>query len=180
MNAVFRGVASVFLVWHLFMMSVAMSKGLKGAPGFEPIGEYHDRMKWVTDPYQWTFGLHQTWPMFAPNPRMETAWLEVEGKLAADGTYVDAGMPHGTPDPHGAIWFYDRSGKLERNASAKKRKYLRAAFVRWICRTHPQELQAVKVTVAKQRTQPPGHALGARENWPIRRSVLEEWRCKGH
>jgi hypothetical protein len=166
---------SVFLVFHLLMMTVSMAKSGRDTP---VVGDFFRAVKPFTEPYQWTFGLHQNWPMFAPNPRLSTSWLEVTGKLASDGTYVPVAMPHGTPDPRGHILLYDRSGKLERNASS--REHLRAAFVRWACRTHPEPLQAVKFVKATQTTPPPGSDPGPREMWRVRRSPLEEWRCKGY
>ena len=159
---------SVFLVWHLFMMTVSMARKT-------PFGDVASK---VTDPYQWTFGLHQNWPMFAPNPRLETAWLVVQGQVAADDSWVDLELPHGTPDPEGPILLYDRSGKLERNAIS--RKHLRASFVRWYCRRHTPELQAVRIDRLRQRTPAPGSQPGARATWKVERDTLEEWRCRGH
>ena len=159
---------SVFLVAHLFMMTVSVAR----KTAFGDVAHHY------TDPYQWTFGLHQNWPMFAPNPRLETSWLEMEGKLASDGSWVQLELPHGTPDPHGRIILYDRSGKLERNALS--REHLRATFVRWYCRVHEPELAAVKITRLRQRTPKPGSNPGPREGWRIQRNVMEEWRCRGH
>lgn len=165
---------SLFLLFHLAMMTVSMSKsGRKDNAAAKAVFEGG---RPYTEPYQWTFGLHQNWPMFAPNPRTSTSWLEVEGKRASDGSYVPIDMPHGVPDARGHIVLYDRSGKLERNALS--REHLRAAFVRWACRTHPEPLQAVKLWRADQKTQPPGS--GPRETWPVKRRVFEEWRCKGY
>ncbi|MEZ4317144.1 MAG: hypothetical protein R3F61_06560 [Myxococcota bacterium] len=158
---------SVFLVGHLTMMCLSVLGSIDIAK---------DASK-LTDPYQWTFGLHQNWPMFAPNPRLETAWLEMEGKLASDGSYVPLVLPHGMPDPHGSIVLYDRSGKLERNAIT--RKHLRAAFVRWFCAKTEPELQAVRIWRIRQPTPKPG-TPGPRESWPVHRDELEEWRCRGH
>ena len=166
---------SLFLVGHLLMMTVSMAKTGRDHP---VVGTFWKTARPYTEPYQWTFGLHQNWPMFAPNPRLATSWLEVEGKRASDGGYEPIQMPHGTPDPRGHILLYDRSGKLERNALS--REHLRAAFVRWACRTHPVPLQKVKFVRADQSTPAPGTAAGPRESWPIRRRELEEWRCKGY
>lgn len=158
---------SLFIVWHLLMMTASMSAAS---------GLTKELVK-LTDPYQWTFGLHQNWPMFAPNPRLETSWLEAEGKLD-DGTVVPLELPHGMPDPEGTILLYDRSGKLERNAST--RDHIRAAFVRWYCRTHEPALAKVRFTLVRQPTPPPGSNPGPRSEWKVQRRELEEWRCKGH
>lgn len=166
-----RALISAYLVIHLFTMSVSLARR-------SPVGEL---LHPITDPWQWTVGMHQNWDMFVPDPRLETSWLEVEG-IRADGTRVPVAMPHGTPDPRGVILAYDRSGKLERNAVASKRKALRASFVRWICAEQAaagDPFTEVAFTRAAQATPPPGkRADSPRADWPIRRSPLETWKCR--
>jgi hypothetical protein len=161
---------SVYLVIHLFTMSVSLARET-------PYGElFHG----LTDPWQWTVGMHQNWDMFVPDPRLETSWLEVEG-VRPDGSRVPIAMPHGVPDPQGVILLYDRSGKLERNAISKKRDGLRASFTRWACREHAaagDPLAEIVFTKASQATVPPAErASRPRAGWPVRRTPLEGWRC---
>lgn len=165
-----RALVSVYLGVHLITMAVSVARRT-------PIGE---TLHPLTDPWQWTVGMHQNWDMFVPDPRTETAWLEVEG-IGRDGERVPIAMPHGVPDPKGAIWLYDRAGKLERNAISGKRAALRASFTRWACRTHAeagQPLAQVAFVRASQRTVPPGErAARPRDTWPVDRRELETWNC---
>ena len=171
MHPVTRAALHLFLLAHLFMMSVSMANKTP----------YEEAFGFLTERYQWTFGLHQNWSMFAPNPRLSSAWMDVVG-IREDGTRVPFPLPHGTPEPYGVEWTYDRSGKLERNAIGGHRKKVRAAFVRWACRLNDDgDTRFAKVEVASfsQKTVPPGmRAATPREAMPIHRTVLETWNCR--
>lgn len=165
-----RALVSVYLGVHLITMAVSVARRT-------PIGE---TLHPLTDPWQWTVGMHQNWDMFVPDPRLETAWLVVEG-VRPDGSRVPIAMPHGTPDPQGVILLYDRSGKLERNAVSGKRKALRASFTRWACREHAEagdRLTEVAFRKRSQRTPRPEARDGTpRAEWPVRETELESWNC---
>ena len=165
-----RTALHLFLLVHLSMMTISL---LSKTP-------VHKEIKFLTARYQWTFGLHQNWSMFTPNPRLSTSWMDVVG-IRADGSRVSIPLPHGTPEPDGIEWAYDRSGKLERNAIGKHRKKLRAAFVRWVCRTHEDHdpLRKIEIASMTQTTPTPAErAAKPRETWPIRRKVMETWNCR--
>lgn len=171
MHPAARAALHLFLLAHLFMMSVSMANKTP----------YGDAFRFLTERYQWTFGLHQNWSMFTPNPRMSTSWMDVVG-IRDDGTRVPFALPHGTPEPDGIEWTYDRAGKLERNAIGGHRKKVRAAFVRWACRLNEDtEARFAQVEIAKfsQKTvKPEVRSATPRETWPIRRNVMETWNCR--
>lgn len=166
MKALVRALLSVYFVFHGLTMSVSACRDT-------PYGE---RLHPLTDPWQWTVGMHQNWEMFVPDPRRSTTWLDMQG-IRQDGTRVPLALPYREGDPDGTILRYDRGGKLVRNAVGD-RKHVRAGLVRWTCRGH-EELARVAFARVAVPTPPPGRRAEApRSAWPSRRSDLETWRCK--
>ena len=165
-----RALLLIWLGFHLVTMVASMTKDL-------PLGK---ALRPYTDWYQWRVGVHQNWTMYAPNPRMQTIWVEYVG-IRADGSEVPLDLFVGRPDPKGWITRYVRAGKLERNSTS--RKHIRASFVRWYCRTSKEagdplkHIRAEKVTVP---TPPPDKRadMPDRTEWPEKRVRLETWNCR--
>ena len=128
-----------------------------------------------TVPWEKVLGAHQTWPMFVEPPR-RTSWLRYEGDTD-EGAVPLHPLP-GEPPADGVIWFYDRLGKLERNAVSAKREYLRTSIVRGVCAQDPR-LNAVTIYRAS-RTTPRAwsYATRPREAWPAEESRDSSWRCR--
>lgn len=162
-----RWLLLAWLALHLFTMTVSMAKDTSFGKLFRP----------YTDPYQWRVGVHQNWTMYAPNPRMSTSWVEYTG-VRDDKSELALALPIGRPDPNGIQWWYEREGKLERNAVS--RKHIRASFVRWYCRTQQEKGDPIRQIRAEEvavHTPPPGD-WRPRTEWRETRKKLETWNCK--
>ena len=163
-----RVLLSIFVVVH----------GLAGAANVLRDTSGGATLRGVTKPWEKVLAVHQTWPMFAVPPTA-THWLELRGLRRDGGPEVPLRLLPGEPPHDGTVWVYARHGKLERNAVAKKRDYLRASFTRVLCAAHP-ELKAIRFDRVDRRTPPPafGAAFRPRPDWPTSRQRLETWNCK--
>lgn len=194
MRAKLRPLLLVWLVWHLFVMSVDMAKHVSRtieknsipASIAEPVRAFggvlgsYSKLRAYTEWYQWRIGVHQNWSMFVPNPRLSTTWLEVEG-VRKDRTRRALPLIVGEPDPEGAIWTYARAGKHERNAVSGHREKLRMAYTRYYCakaKAAGDPLKAVEFfAVSVPTPRPEMRADKPREAWPRRRKKLGGWNC---
>lgn len=133
-------------------------------------------LRTMTKPWEKVLGVHQTWPMFVSPPRA-TSWLTFTG-IRADGTEEVLRPLDGEPDVSGVVWVYSRRGKLERNAVADKREYLRTSVVRAECAAHP-DFTHIRVDRVTQRT-PAAWRTGPadRSTWPQSTEALKRWRCR--
>ncbi len=132
-----------------------------------------------TKPWEKVLGVHQTWPMFAVAPT-STNLLRPRGVPRHGGELVDLpGLLPGEPPMDGVIWVYSRGGKVERNAVAGKRDYLRQSFARYLCAEHP-ELKAIRFDRWTRRTPPPrfGRSFLPRPEWVIQDTELETIGCR--
>lgn len=185
MSRFLRPLLLVWLVWHLFVMSVDLSKHVSRSigPGFGPLYVALDAWSGLrdwTEWYQWRVGVHQNWSMFVPNPRLSTSWLVVEG-VRPDGTRVPLELVVGRPDEDSWIGHYERAGKHERNALARHRDRLRMAYTRHFCRLAREAgepLKSVQFFQEVQPTPPPARrGLQARADWKLTRRELGGWNC---
>jgi hypothetical protein len=185
MRATLRPLLLIWLVWHLFVMGVDLSKHVSRSlaagsalqRSLAVVADLRDYTEW----YQWRIGVHQNWSMFIPNPRTSTSWLEVEG-ITLDKQRVALPLIVGEPDPEGWLLTYPRAGKHERNAVAGHRKRLRAAYTRHYCRVNKEAgrpLRGIDFYAVSYRTPPP-EQRGARprSEWPRTRRKLGGWNCK--
>ncbi|MCA9567201.1 MAG: hypothetical protein KC656_05140 [Myxococcales bacterium] len=188
-----RPLLLVWLVWHLLVMSVDVSKHvsrtLPSGGATAPLQEALDTWASLRDPigpwpgtewYQWRVGVHQNWSMFVPNPRLSTSWLVVEG-VRPDKSRVPLPLVVGRPDPNGVIWSYARAGKHERNAEGGHRERLRMAYTRYYCRVmaaRGEPLRSVEFFIESQATPPPERrGETPREQWPVSRRKAGGWNC---
>ena len=162
-----RVALSFFVVVHVLAGAANVSR--ETAPG--------KALRTLTEPWEKVLAVHQTWPMFSVPPK-STNWLEIHGLPRAGGQRVPFEPLVGEPPHDGVVWVYARAGKLERNAVAKKRDYLRASMTRMLCAAHP-EMKAIHFERATRRTPTPrfGHAFVPRPDWRVTRSKLETWNC---
>jgi len=153
---------------HLLIMA---GSSLRYTPVGPPLREY-------TRPFEQALGMHQTWPMFG-NPPRTTTWLVMHG-VDADGP-VELPQLLDPPDFDGVIWRYQRRHKFVRNALSDKRKYLRAAVVRWYCRqakAQGHDLHQVVFDKVVVRTPGPYKGDADRHGWREKRETIEAWNCK--
>jgi len=163
-----RVALSLFVVVHV--LAGAGNVGRDTAPG--------KALRDLTKPWEKVLAVHQTWPMFAVPPQ-STHWMEVTGIRGGGAEPVPLDALPGEPPHDGVVWLYLRAGKLQRNAIAKKRDYLRASITRRMCLENP-ELRAVRFDRASRRTPPPrfGVPFFPRPQWAVERTHLETWNCK--
>jgi len=164
-----RALLSLLVCVHLVAMAAS---ALRNLPPGAALREW-------TRPYERTLGVHQTWPMFGSPPR-STRWLVFHG-LTDDGQLVDLPQLLAPPDPESVIWRYQRRNKFLRNATADKRKYLRAAMVRWHCRQGQQaglDLRQIHIERFTVRTPSPFTDHGPRATWPVHSEIIERWNCR--
>jgi hypothetical protein len=159
---------SLFAIVHLLAGAANVSKDT--GPG--------KALRAVTMPWEKVLAVHQTWPMFAVPPTA-TGVLQVRGVPMGGGPMVELQPLPGEPPFDGVVWVYARAGKLERNATSKKRDYLRASLTRSLCRRHP-ELAAIRFDRVSRRTPPPrfGAPFLPRRAWGVTSTHLEQWNCK--
>lgn len=163
-----RVALSLFVVAHVLAGAANVTRDT-------PAGE---ALRTVTKPWEKVLAVHQTWPMFAVPPR-STNWMRVWGEPSAGGPMVPLHPLPGEPPHGGVIWVYARGGKLERNAVAKKRNYLRSSMARALCREHP-ELASIQFERATRHTPPPrfGTSFLPRPDWNVSTTSFETYRCR--
>ena len=187
----------VWLAWHSYVVAVNLTvhitrpwrgkrapESVAGVLFGVPIRVRHLQaladLRHTTDWYEKRLGVHQNWPMFAPNPRMSTTWLHLIGEYA-DGSERVIPYGVGKPDARAPKWIYERSGKYERNATAKKRRILRRGITRDLCRdahANHEGLKFVRFESHSVRTPLPGKATLPRDQRRTSKVQLSRFKCK--
>lgn len=114
---------SLFIGWH----------SLSGVGSVFKQTAMGEAIRTITRPYEQLLGLHQGWPMFAPNAPSAREWVEVEVRLA-DGQVQPQPPLVGERVGFGFSWFYLRAGKYDRNLPDDNNRFLRRAYAHWQCR----------------------------------------------
>lgn len=197
MRPIVKALLLVWLAWHTYVVSVNVAVNVTGPwrngraddavvgmlVGVPITAGHLERiaaLRQTTDFYEKALGVHQNWPMFAPNPRLSTTWLHLIGEYR-DGTERVIPFAIGRPDDRSPVWVYDRGGKFERNATAKKRTYLRRGVMRDLCRdaaARGEDLHHVRFESHAMGTPPPGVAALPRSERPVSRVQLSRFVCK--